>query len=385
MSVRLDSLRKSFNDARSGIDAIENKARSASRDLSETEQAEVDTLLSRCEDLTPDIEAEGAREDRMSAAASVLARVQPKATAPALIRAQPSELPSIGQYMSLMIRSKQGDAEATELLTRTVATQTTTDTAGIIPVPILGPVIELADHRRPVFASFTSRPMPEAGKTFQRPQITQHVQVAQQSAELDELASRKMTISASAVTKLTIGGVLELSEQDIDFTDPAVLNIVISDFAAMYGEATEAKAVAALVALASTTTTYTSTTISTIIGSYMAAVQAVYASSKRMPDTVWMSLDSMFTVAGVSNSTTNVTALTLLKQALADAGVGLNFVVAPTLPSGTIIVGASSLVESYEKVKGLLTAPDVSHLGVVIGYRGYMATYGLAAGFTKLA
>lgn len=249
-------------------------------------------------------------------------------------------------------------------------------------MPILGPVIKLADSRRPVFQLFTSRPMPDAGKTFSRPQITQRVNVAQQANELDELASRKMTITGNTVTKMTIGGVLEISEQDIDWTDPAVL-IVVQDFVDYYAEQTEAQAIAALV-LAAATSDYDDTSIATVIDSVMAGVQAVYTSAKRMPDTCWLSLDSMFELAGTTNTTTNVSALTLIKQALADAGVPLQFVTAPGLAAGKKIIGASSLVESYERQKGLLSAPDVSHLGVNIAYRGYAAFFGLAAGFVSL-
>ena len=62
----------------------------------------------------------------------------------------------------------------------------------------------------------------------------------------------------------------------------------------------------------------------------------------------------------------------------------LNIVVGPGLPADTRILGVSALAESYENIKGLVQAPDVSRLGVVMAYRGYAATYGLAAGFVRL-
>lgn len=387
---RLDTLRKEFNQAREGITKIEAAATAdGERELTDAEQADVDRLYARAEELTPEIEREGARHGRMTAAADVLTRIGVTAGAAAPSthnRAAPSaEIITPGAWLAAAIRTKQGDARpADELLLRTVATMTTADTPGIIPVPIIGPVIKLADSLRPVFASFTPRPMPAAGKTFSRPTITQRVNVAQQAAELDELASRKMTLAGNTVTKMTLGGVLELSEQDIDWTDPAILDIVVQDFVDYYSEITEAKAIAALGTLASATSDYDDTSIATIITSIMGGVQAVYTSAKRMPDTVWMAIDAMFALAGTTNSTTNVSALSLVKQALTDAGVPLNFVTAPGLASGTIIVGSSSLVESYEQRKGILSAPDVSHLGVNIAYRGYAAFFGLAAGFVKL-
>jgi HK97 family phage major capsid protein len=392
MSQRLNHLRTEFSKITKGIDDIEAAAKARGGDLTDAEAADVDKLYARAATLKPEIEAEAARVESIQAASQVLARVGgglstvTQGLAPALIRSTAEEkLPTPGEYMALMIRAKDGDTEASELLTRTVATMATGDTAGIIPVPILGPMIELANHLRPTFASLTPRPMPTVGKTFSRPQITQHVNVGQQAAELDELASRKMTIAGNTVTKMTLGGVLTISEQDIDWTDPAVLDIVVQDFVNMYAEATEAKAIAALVALATTDSPYDDTSIATIISSFMTAITTCYAAAKRKPDTCWLALDAALTLAGTVNPTTDVSALTLLRQALNDGNVPLEFVTAPGLASGTMIIGAKSLAESYEQRKGLLSAPDVSHLGVNIAYRGYAAFFGLAAGFVNLA
>lgn len=382
MSVRLDALRKQFNDAKSGIDTIEGKARSAGRDLNETEQGEIDTLLQRCEDLTPEIETEGARMDRMSAAAGVLARIQPSSNV--VVRSEPAPTPSPAEYMTLVVRSKMGYQDATEMLQRTVATQLTTDTPGIIPVPIVGPLIKLADDSRPVFASMTSRPMPSSGKTFNRPRVTQRVLVAEQTTELTELASRKMTITGDAVTKRTFGGTLEISRQDIDWTDPSAMQVALDDFVGEYANITEAAACTALVTLAAATSTYTATSIASIISSFMTGIQAGYTAAKRLPDTLWLSLDQLIALSANTNTTTNVSAISLLKQVLNDAGVNLKVVTAPQLASGTRILGNSGLVESYEQQLGLLSMPDVTHLGVNISYAGYVAFYGLAAGFVSL-
>lgn len=385
MSARLDALRRQFTEARNGIDSIEARARSASRDLTDAEQGEIDTLLQRCEDLTPDIEAEGARQDRMSAAAGVLARIQPSGPPQSHTAGAPAALPSIGEYMSLHVRARMGDTEAAELLTRVVATQKLADTPGVIPVPIVGQLIKLADDSRPVFSSLTTRPMPSSGKTFNRPRVTQRVIVAEQVAELDELASRKMTITGDAVTKRTFGGTLEISRQDVDWTDPSTLQIAIDDFSGYYAFVSEAAACAALVALATATSVYTATSIATIIGSVMTGVQAGYTAAKRVPDTLWLSLDQMIALASNTNATTNLSALSLLRQTLNDAGITIKIVTGPQLPAGTRILGNSGLIESYEQQLGLLSLPDVTHLGVTISYAAYLAFFGLAAGFVSLA
>lgn len=385
MSARLDALRRQFTDVRQGIDAIETRATGAGRDLTDQEQTEVDALYARAADLTPQIEEEGGRQDRMSAAAGVLARIQPASPQTALVRSEPVGLPSIGEFMSLHIRARQGDSDAAELLTRVVATEKLADTPGVIPVPIVGQLIKLADDSRPVFNSLTGRPMPSSGKTFNRPRVTQRVIVAEQVAELDELASRKMTITGDAVTKRTFGGTLEISRQDIDWTDPSTLQIAIDDFSGYYANVTEAAACTALVALATATSAYTATSIATIIGSVMTGIQAGYTAAKRVPDTLWLSLDQMIALASNTNTTTNLSALSLLRQTLNDAGITIKIVTGPQLPAGTRILGNSGLIESYEQQLGLLSLPDITHLGVFIAYAGYLAFYGLAAGFVSLA
>ena len=76
--------------------------------------------------------------------------------------------------------------------------------------------------------------------------------------------------------------------------------------------------------------------------------------------------------------------MTLIRQALSDAGVPMRFVTGPQLSNDTRIIGCSDLVESYEVQKGLLSAQNITHLGLDIAYRGYVSFYGRREGFVKL-
>lgn len=397
MSLRLAALGRQHTEVSAAIDKIEGEIVARGDDANEAEKADLTALYARAEALKPEIEAEGKRADSLAAGAAVLARHVGSA-GPALIRQRgeavkgevvtgvPGAVMSSGEYISLLLRAKQGDTDASDILTRAVpALQKTTDNTGLLPKEIVGPVIKLADDSRPTFMSMTQRPMPDKGSTFSRPRVTQRVLVAEQAAELDDLATRKMTLVGADVTKRTFAGTLELSKQDVDWTDPSVLQIAIDDFSGYYGMVTEGAAVTALTALATATSTYTATTIATIISSFTTAIQAVYTSAKRMPDTCWLALDSMLALAGNTNATTNESALTLVKRTLSDAGIPMSFVTGPQLASGAKILGCSGLVEAYENKGGLLSAPDVQHLGTFISYYGYVAFYGLAAGFVSLA
>jgi hypothetical protein len=382
MSVRLDHLRSQFTEITNGINAIENSANGA--DLTDAQQADSDALFARAAILKPEIEIEAAKADSISATAAVLARIQPSTRPSVVTRTADIEIPTIGEVMALHLRAQSGDADATAMLQRAVATQGTTDTAGLLPTFIVGPLVKFIDARRPVFGSFTSRPLPQGGKTFTRPRVTVTTSNAQQVNEFDQPSSTKMTIVGDTVTKNTYAGMLELSEQDIDWSDPAAMQIAIQDFVDQYAVTVEGAACSFLATTASASAAWTGTNIGTMVSSITSGVSAVYTSSKRQADTIWFDLDTYLTLAGTTNSTTNVSAITLIKQALSDAGMAFNIVVGPQLAASTRIVGCSSLVESYENIKGLVSLPDLTKLGVTMAYRGYEAFFGRAEGFVKL-
>src|SRR5262249_21123642 len=142
------------------------------------------------------------------------------------------EFPTPGDYAAVVNRAGVGDAEAAEMLNRATQHQKTTDNPGLIPRPILGPVINLIDNGRPFVNSCTRRGLP-AG-SFDRPVVTQHVAVDEQMAEKDLTASRQMTIGKLPVNAHTFAGHLNISRQNVKWTQPGILNIIFDDFAAVY-------------------------------------------------------------------------------------------------------------------------------------------------------
>ena len=86
--------------------------------------------------------------------------------------------------------------------------------------------------------------------------MTQHTNVAVQPVgEKNELVSQKMTIAKLTVTANTYGGYVNVSRQDIDWSTPSIMDIVINDLAGKYGVVTEAALGAAVQAAAPTATT----------------------------------------------------------------------------------------------------------------------------------
>lgn len=391
MFPRLTALRTQFTELRNGAELIQRTANAANRELTDAEKADADALLDRAEALRPDIERLAAQHESLAATSAILDRIGATAPGQLLDRTQPREAAKLtaGEYFAALFAMQAGDTTEAEFLDRTAryidrATQTTADSLGLLPIPIIGDVIKLADSRRPVFLSMSQRPMPAQGRKFDRPRISQRAQVGEQAAELDVLSSRKMIVTFDEVTKRTVGGTLELSNQDIEWTDPAALDLLVTDFADLYAEFTESIACTALIALAATTSPYVPTTVATIVDSYVDGVVAAYNLSKRTPDTVWLDLASWATLASTTTASENRSALAVLRETLSELGTPVRFVVGPQLGADTRIVGTSTLTEAYEKQNGLLRGLKVSNLAQEVAYSGYVAFYGRAEFGVKL-
>ena len=92
-----------------------------------------------------------------------------------------------GAYAIDMWKAGLGDEEAKERMRRwavehlrTAAHETTTQITGLLPTPIIGPVVNFIDAARPLVNALGPRQLPGTG--FSRPKVTQHTSVGPQSA-----------------------------------------------------------------------------------------------------------------------------------------------------------------------------------------------------------
>jgi HK97 family phage major capsid protein len=309
--------------------------------------------------------------------------------------------PTPGAYLADMCRAAgclpggqygEPDTQAAQRVgqARAVANQTTSDTPGILPTPIVGTVVSLIDSNRPLVSSLGgAKPLGNIpGTSFTRPKIATHVLVGAQTAEKTQLPSRQMTINSIPFTKTTRGGTVNISRQDIDWTSPAAWDILVKDLADVYAIDSETTiatafgtaATGAPVAVAGDLLADWSTAL------YTAAAQS-YSAGLRMPDRIWCSLDvwaalgSLVDVARIVMPRDGNNDTAAGSSSLANFGgdvLGLPRIVVPTLAAGTCIVGPSSLYEAYEEVIGLLSVVEPSILGVEVAYGGYIAFGSLA-------
>jgi hypothetical protein len=275
------------------------------------------------------------------------------------------------------------------------ATQVTADHPGILPVPIIGEVMNDVDAARPFINSVGAKPLNFAGETFKRPVVTQHVAMGKQTTQGTStgLGSQKMTIGSVTFTKETWGGWLDVSRQDIDWTSPAAWDAILNDLTDQYGITTENAAGDAFAAAVTQSVEVGGTGAASTLKDYVTALYAAaalaYAGGGRLPDAIWMSMDMWGTLGPLIEAQVPV---------MQPGGIGTTEVgsfdgnllrlpryVVPSFPAGTIIIGAKRWTEVYEERIGLLQAVLPSVLGVQIAYGGYVAYNTLKAGaFAKV-
>lgn len=280
--------------------------------------------------------------------------------------------------------------------------QTTADTPGLLPVPIIGTILNDLDGARPFVASVGIKPLNGIpGKTWNRPYISQHTQVAEQAAEKAELVSRELKIDSIPFTKKTFGGWLNISRQEIDWTDPAAWNAIVADLQTEYGLSTEDWAALQFAGGVTQTETVAladrDKVTAWVRALYKAAVKGATgngtkrANSLRLPDHIWTSMDmwadlgTMLTNQALQVPNTVSGASTARPGAFSGDILDVPRTMVPGLTAGTVIVGRSNMFEYYEERIGLLQAIEPKVLGVEVAYGGYGAAGFLdATAFTKI-
>lgn len=269
---------------------------------------------------------------------------------------------------------------------RAVAHQTTVDTPGLLPKPIIGEILNDLDGARPLVAAVGAKPLTVVqGKTFSRPYVTQHTNVAEQTAEKSELVSRQLKVDMLDFNKRTFGGTLNISRQEIDWTQPSAWNLIINDLQMVYGEVTEDWAAGQLVAgltqnieiPALSAEDFDAWTDALYDAAVMSATAngTKRASARRLPDTIFTSIDmwgelgKMITKLGADFEKNGKASPSVFSGSVLDT----ERIVLPGLPAGSFVIGRKSMFEFYEERIGLLSAVEPSVLGIEVAYGGYVA------------
>jgi len=301
------------------------------------------------------------------------------------------KLPTIAEYM---IKFAAGGSEFAEFNQRIVAAApnvTSTDTPGILPVPIISPIYNsFVPNYRPLITAMGVRQMPASGKVFIRPKVTTHTTIGASNGELVALDQGTFVVDDIQITKALYGGYVNLSEESMDFTSPEVLGALIDDMARIYANATDVAACATFEAGVTQTEALTSgsTPADWVAFIYNSAEQILTNSNGNLPNVLVMSpayyaslgalVDDagrpLFPNVGPQNAVgTGASASTFNGNAF-----GLSLVVDRNLVAAggkNLYVGDSTGFECWEQQRGAVSVELADGaLGRVIKFRGYFSS-----------
>jgi HK97 family phage prohead protease len=307
-----------------------------------------------------------------------------------IVYAQPRtfKLPSAGEFIAASLQGGTVLAEMNARVQAAAPNITTADTPGILPEIITGSVYDSLNPIRPFVSAIGALAMPGSGATFRRPVITVRPVVTQQpTGQLNQLDPSTVTVANNNVNKLTFGTFVTMSEQDLDWTDPASINIVLNQLAIAYGQATNNYAVDTCHAAITQTSAVADTT------DPADWIAAIYEGARQISNTsnylpthmvvtpgTWAALGSLvdstgrpvFPQIGAMNAPGQLSAANWNGNPL-----GLVLVVDKNTPGSFMghAAGPAAGFEFYEQQKGAISVDVPSTLGRTIAYRGYAASF----------
>jgi HK97 family phage prohead protease len=278
----------------------------------------------------------------------------------------------------------------------------TTDTPGLLPVPVLGPLFQDLNFVRPVVSALGARAMPNTpSKTFIRPTITTHTSAATQT-EGSAASATTMVIASNTVTKTTVAGQVTLSVQDMDFTDPASMNLILNDLAGEYLIATDNIAADNMVAgktASGSTWTVTAGDPTSLVNSLFDAAREIAEDSNYFPTHLFVSPDVWEKLGSQLDNSKRplfpaVNGQNIVQQnGLGTASgnltynsmnpLGLQLVVDNNFAASTMLVVYAPGFEVYEQQKGIMSVEVPSTLSRTFSYYGYFATFVAKSSFIQ--
>lgn len=335
-------------------------------------------------------------------------------TAPIFAQAKKEfALPSAGEYMAAyhiggdtFANINKAVAEYTASkrtpLQAAAGDQLTTDTPGLLNVTVLGPLVQDLNFIRPTVNALGARAYPDGGaqKTFIRPTITTHTDVGTQSTELSAVTARTMVIASNSVSKTTLAGQVTLSVQDIDFTNPAAMQLILNDLMGEYMIASDNFAADNLLTAANSSGVWDGTVADLLKSVYDSAVD-ISSGRNFTPTHMFVSPDVWGQMGQLADTTgrpvfpfigAGLTGQNALGGGNATSWngnpLGLQLVVDSNFAAKTMIItrvgqGSGDAFEFYESIRGLQSLENPSVLGRTMSFHGYVSTFAAIGGMIR--
>ena len=387
-------LEKELEERNNAAQAIIANAQNTERDLNEAEKDTLKGLRERITEVRSQLEV---AEMTTKIVGETHERMQQLDVAMTTARRDTPQIEyrSAGQYVCDQWAAHLGErdaAERIELYTRAAAHQKTGDNPGVVPTPVVGSVINFIDAARPIVSALGPADMPSSN--FYVPQITQQPTVGVQGTagaaadEKSELTSQKMLITRVSVTAVTYGGYVNVSRQNIDFSTPQIMDLVIEGLASAYALQTETATATALDASAATNVGYgASPTAATLTSAIWSAAATVYAATKGQgrlilavaPDRL-ATFGPLFPPYNVQNGQSAGLLAGNFAQGEVGNVAGIQLVMSAGLASGKAFLLSTAAAKVFEQRVGALQATEPIVLGVQVAYAGYFAPVLIPAG-----
>jgi len=314
-------------------------------------------------------------------------------------------MPSAGEYLAAMhiggdtyrkVNAAFHDAaRRNQSAIEAVSQDLTSDTPGLLPVPVLGPLFQNVNLQyRPVVNAFGTRAMPQgSGISFTRPSITTPTSSGVQSTQGTAVSSQTMVLAANTVSRQTVAGSIQIAQQTMDFTDPAAMNIILNDLAGQYLKQTDNIAVDYIVSqkqASGFTWTVTAGDATSLMNAIYGCAVNISNTTNLFPThmvvdpTTWSKLGAqldsskrpLFPAIGAPG---------LIGQNTLGAGnatswsgmnpLGLELVVDGNAAANTMLIVHGPAIELYEAQQGMRSVEVPDLLARTFSYYGYFATF----------
>jgi len=278
----------------------------------------------------------------------------------------------------------------------------TSDTPGLLNTVVLGPLVQDLNFLRPVVGALGARAYPDNGqqKTFIRPTITTHTSVASQATELSAVSATTMVIASNSVTKTTLAGQVTLSAQDISFTSPDAMQLILNDLMGEYMIASDNLAADNLLAAATSSGVWDGTVADLLKSVYDSAVD-ISSNRNWTPTHMFVSPDVWGQMGQLADTTgrpvfpfigAGLTGQNALGGGNATSWngnpLGLQLIVDSNFAAKTMVItrvgqGQGDAFEFYESIRGLMSVEQPSVLGRQMSFHGYVSTFAAISGMIR--
>jgi len=211
----------------------------------------------------------------------------------------------------------------------------------------------------------------------------EHLDLAVQAAQKDELVSQPFTMTSSDVSLTTLGGYVNVARQVLDW-GVASMEQIVAQLAVRYARATERALISEMQASTGHIPLAAGADAATTLAAFYDGAAAYFAQTDELPTTLvagpagWARLGSLTDTSGRAVFPFLAPSDAMGTQRATDFvgnPVGLNLVVTPGITTEDFWVTGPEALECYEQVNGQLSVVEPSVLGTQVSYSGYLGTF----------